>query len=109
VNEKFVQTDSLLAITFLSRFKTQSLKCIDTKGDIMLTRFIVSSYALLIEVSLWIFLLGSLIAGWSFGKFMGAVLGLIVGGVVAIMFFGAFLVLEDIRKSIRTIEQRGKM
>jgi hypothetical protein len=78
------------------------------KGVIMLTRFIVSSYAMLIEVSLWGFLFGSVIAGWIFGKFMGAILGLVVGGVVAVMLFGAFLILEDIRKSTRAIEQRNK-
>jgi len=73
----------------------------------MLTKFIVDAYAKLIEISLWLFLLGSLIAGWQFGNgFIGAVIGLVVGFVFAVMFFGAFIVLEDIRKSVKAIEKK---
>jgi hypothetical protein len=74
----------------------------------MLTRFIVGSYAMLIEVALWVSLISAFIAGWRFNGFVGAILALLLGGVLATMFFGAFLILEDIRKSIRIIEQRGK-
>jgi len=70
----------------------------------MLSKMIVSSYETLIEISLWLFFLISIVAGWKAGGFMGAVAGLIVGFVVAVMFFGAFLVLSDIRKSVRNIE-----
>ena len=74
----------------------------------MLTRLIVSSYAVLTEISLWLFLLGIVIAGWFWNEFWGAVAGLILGFVVAVMFFGAFLILEDIRKSVKAIEKQGK-
>jgi hypothetical protein len=77
------------------------------KERAMLTKLIVSAYATLIEISLWIFLLISLVAGWQFGDgFVGAIIGLIIGFVVGVMFFGAFLILEDIRKSVKAIEAR---
>lgn len=70
----------------------------------MLTKFIVSAYATLLEISLWLFLVGSLIAGWQSNGFLGAAIGLTIGFVVAVIFFGAFLILEDIRKSVKVIE-----
>lgn len=73
----------------------------------MLSKMIVSSYEMLIEISLWLFLLLALIGGWVAGNgFMGGIAGLLVGFVFAVMFFGAFLVLSDIRKSVRVIEER---
>ena len=75
----------------------------------MLSKMIVSSYEMLIEIALWLFLIGCLIAGWTFGKgVVGAIGGLLVGFVFAVMFFGAFLVLSDIRKSVRVLEARHK-
>lgn len=80
----------------------------------MLTKMIVSSYEVLIEFALWIFLLICLVAGWKIGSgffgasagFVGAIGGLAIGFVFAVMFFGAFLVLHDIRKSVRVIESK---
>ena len=73
----------------------------------MLTKFIVASYATLIEISLWLFLFIFLVSGWkSVGGFIGAIIGLVVGFVFAVMFFGAFLILEDIRKSVKAIEDK---
>ena len=74
----------------------------------MLSKLIVSSYGMLIEVSLWLFLLIALVAGWKVGDgFMGGIVGLLLGFVFGVMFFGAFLVLSDIRASVRAIEARG--
>ncbi len=71
----------------------------------MFTKLIVGAYATLIEISLWLFLIGALVAGWIFGEgIIGAIIGLVVGFVFAVMFFGAFLILEDIRKYIKVIE-----
>jgi len=72
----------------------------------MLSKLIVSSYHMLIEISLWLFLLMAVIGGWMAKGFMGGVAGLLIGFVFAVMFFGAFLVLSDIRKSVRAIEER---
>lgn len=74
----------------------------------MLSKMIVGSLESLIEVCLWIFLLFCLVAGAKMGGGTGAIVGLIVGFVFAVMFFGGFLVLLDIRKSVRTIELKHK-
>jgi len=73
----------------------------------MLTQIILSSYEVLIEITLWVFLLICLVAGWYIWEgVLGAIYGLIVGFVFAVMFFGAFLVLHDIRKSVRALEAK---
>ncbi len=79
----------------------------------MLSKIIVSSYSVFIEISLWLSLFLLVIGGWNFsnpmtgqgGGFMGAIIGLVIWFVVAIIFFGAFLILEDIRKSVKRIEE----
>jgi len=78
----------------------------DEQGDNMLSRIIVSSWAVLIEISLWLLLLAALIGGWQAGGIGGAIGGLVVAFIVGAMFLGAFLVLEDIRKSVKAIENR---
>ncbi len=75
----------------------------------MLSKIIVSAYATLIEVSLWLLLLVALVAGWGFGGFLGAIGGLIVATIFGAMVAGAFLVLEDIRKSVKAIEKSKQL
>jgi hypothetical protein len=72
----------------------------------MLSKIIVNSWSLLIEISLWLLLLSALIAGWQAGGFMGAIGGLVIAFIFGSMFLGAFIVLDDIRKSVRAIENR---
>ena len=72
----------------------------------MLSKLIVTSYALLLEVALWLILAGSFIAGWAAKGFFGAIGAFIVTFVFCVVFFGAFLVLMDIQKSVRAIESR---
>ena len=72
----------------------------------MLSQLIVSFYAKLIEISLWLLLIMSVIGGWLSSGFMGAVIGLMIAFIVGAMFMGAFLVLEDIRKSVKAVEER---
>lgn len=72
----------------------------------MLSKVIVNSYATLIEVSLWLVLISSVIGGWQAGGFFGAVAGLVFAFVFGAMFLGAFLVLEDIRKFVKAIESK---
>ena len=72
----------------------------------MLSKLIVSSYGTLIEISLWLLLLFAVIAGWQTADFMGAIIGLIGGFIFSTIFMGALLVLEDIRKNVKTIENR---
>ncbi len=72
----------------------------------MLSKIIVGAYATLIEISLWLLLLVALIGGWQTGGFMGAIGSLIGAFIFGAMFMGAFLVLEDIRKSVKAIESK---
>lgn len=72
----------------------------------MLSKLIVGSWSVLIEVSLWLLLLVGLVAGWQAGGFLGAIGGLILAFIVGSMFMGAFLVLDDIRKTVKVIESK---
>ena len=74
----------------------------------MLSKLVVKSWSVLIEISLWLLLFISLIGGWQTGGFLGAVVGLIVAFIIGSMFLGAFLVLDDIRKAVRAIESKGQ-
>ena len=73
----------------------------------MLSRIIVGAYATLIEISLWLLLFVAIIGGWKVGGFIGAIGGLISAFILGAMFIGAFLVLEDIRKSVKAIENKN--
>lgn len=78
----------------------------------MLSKMILDAYGRFIELSLWVSLFLSVWAGWSIrnpmtgegGGFIGAIVGFLIWAIVAIVFFGAFLVLADIRKTVRNIE-----
>jgi len=75
----------------------------------MLTKIIVSSYDKLVEVTLWLFLIGSVIGGSVLGNLQdhavyGGIGGLVVGFIFAVLVFGAFLILGDIRNAVRKIE-----
>ncbi len=72
----------------------------------MLSKIIVSSWSMLIEISLWLLLLVAVIGGWQAGGFMGAIAGLIGAFIIGSMFLGAFLALDDIRKAVRAIENK---
>ena len=72
----------------------------------MLSKIIVGSWSILIEISLWLILLMGLIGGWQGSGFLGAIGGLIVAFVLGSMFLGAFLVLDDIRKTVKAIEKK---
>lgn len=72
----------------------------------MLSRMIVSSYGLILEVAIWLILIGSFIGGWSFGGFGIAILSLISAFIFCVVTFGALLLLVDIQHSVKLIEQR---
>jgi len=72
----------------------------------MLSKLIVNSWSILIEISLWLLLLISLIGGWQSGGFLGAIGGLIVAFIIGSMFLGAFLALDDIRKTVKEIASK---
>ena len=75
----------------------------------MLSRIIVNSYKQFIEIALWLSLLIAIVVGWQvpstfFGGLLGVIVGIIVWFIMAVVFFGAFLVLEDIRERVKNIE-----
>ncbi|MES1942313.1 hypothetical protein T5B8_18833 [Salinisphaera sp. T5B8] len=89
----------------------------------MLTRLIVDVYAWLIEIYLWIMLVISSLAGYYYavpvlqgaglifepevgGRILGALLFALVAFLVSAIMTGPFLVLVDIRRSIRSLEAK---
>ena len=53
-------------------------------------------------------LLVGLVGGWQMGGFLGAIGGLIAAAIFGTVVFGAFLVLDDIRKKLASIESKKR-
>lgn len=79
----------------------------------MLSTLIVNSYKVLIEISLWLSLSLSIIGGFAvgshassmfYGGFLSVVVAVFVWFIFAVVVFGTFLVLEDIRQRVKNIE-----
>ena len=75
----------------------------------MISSAIVSSYKQCIEIALWLSFLVSILVGWTiftifFGSFFSMLIALASWFVIAVGFFGALLVLEDIRERVKNIE-----
>lgn len=73
----------------------------------MLSRFVVNVYTVLLEIGLWLTLVVGLIGGWAAKGFMGAIGGVIAAAIFGAVFFGAFLVLDDIRHRLKAIEVKA--
>lgn len=74
----------------------------------MLSKIVVNLYTALLEIGLWFLLIIGFIAGWQSGGFFGAIIGLVGAAIFGAVFFGAFLVLNDIRARVKAIEERDK-
>ena len=72
----------------------------------MLSKIVVKMYTVLLEIGLWLILLSGLMAGWQAKGFIGAVGGLVSAAIFGAVFFGAFLVLDDIRARVKSIEEK---
>ncbi len=72
----------------------------------MLSKLIVGAWSTLIEISLWLLLVVGFIGGWQAGGFLGAITGLVISFIIGAMFLGAFLVLDDIRKTVKAIQSK---
>jgi len=72
----------------------------------MLSKLVVNLYSTLLEVGLWLILLVGLVAGWQSGGFIGAIGGGVGAAIFGAVIFGAFLVLDDIRKKVNAIESK---
>jgi hypothetical protein len=72
----------------------------------MLSKIVVNLYSVLLEICLWLILLGGAIGGWQAKGFKGAILGIVAAAIFGVVFFGAFLVLDDIRNRVKAIESK---
>ncbi len=72
----------------------------------MLSKVIVNSYELLIEIAIWLILISSLIGGWSAAGFFAGIGALFGAFIFCALVGGAFLVLADIQKRVRNIEEK---
>ena len=87
----------------------------------MLTRMIVDLYAWIIEIALWLGLIGSAVlgflfvvpavgdAGWAIEhdlpwRIFGALISAAVAFLLGVIFVGPLVVLVDIRRSVRALE-----
>lgn len=75
----------------------------------MLSKLVVNMYTVLLEIGLWFLLLGGAFSGWQAQGIGGAIVGLIGAAIFGAVFFGAFLVLNDIRATVKAIEERQKV
>lgn len=69
----------------------------------MLSSLVVNIYAALLELGLWLLLGVGLFAGWEAKGAIGAAVGLVLAALFGAVFFGAFLVLTDIRSRVKAI------
>lgn len=72
----------------------------------ILSKIVVKVYAVLLEVALWLILITGFIGGWAAKGVFGAILGAIFAAIFGAVLFGAFLVLNDIRDAVRSIETK---
>jgi hypothetical protein len=90
----------------------------------MLTKFIIDSYQTIIEIIMWLTLAGFVIGGFVLGQnaplyyytdinigptgsaAIGAVAGFIFWTIMSAMSMGVFLILNDIRKIVKSIERQ---
>ena len=72
----------------------------------MLTKLIREMLEPLMEVILWLSLIGALIGGANINGFWGAFAGLLTWLLVSILFVGLALIIVDIRNIVRRIDGR---
>lgn len=75
-------------------------------GFFMLSRLIVQLYKIILEIMLWVFMLVAIWSGWKYNGLLGALGAAFAAALLGALFFGAFLLLGDIRLSVRRIEDR---
>jgi len=72
----------------------------------MLSKIVVNMYSVLLEIGLWLILIAGAIVGWQAKGFIGAIGGIVGAAIFGAVFFGAFLVLDDIRNRVKVIENK---
>ncbi len=73
----------------------------------MLTKLIITVFTGMLEIMLWLILIGAVVGGWmAMNGPIGAVVGLVVGFIFELGFFGVILLMIDIRNSVKSIEEK---
>lgn len=72
----------------------------------MLSKIVVNVYTGLLEIGLWLMLIAGVLGGWQEQGALGAIVGLVIAAIFGAVFFGAFLVLNDIRARVKVIEEK---
>ena len=74
----------------------------------MLTRFLANSFAGVIELLMWLFVIfGTLIgigSGTTANPIIGGIFGFICSLIIAIIFFGPIMLILDLKNSVSNIE-----
>ncbi|HLT91013.1 MAG TPA: hypothetical protein VKZ85_08735 [Woeseiaceae bacterium] len=73
----------------------------------MLSRIILASYKLFLEIAIWIVLLGATILGFKMAGFWVGIAMLLGAFVFCVAVFGGFLLIADIQTSVSEIRNRG--
>ena len=78
------------------------------------SKIIVKWLEWIVEIGIALTLIAAFIAGWNygsgfFGGLIAAVVSTVVAGVFCALVFGAFIVLMEIRTSVKSIESSRKV
>ncbi len=71
----------------------------------MLTRTIVNAYHVIIEFILWLTLIAFVSRGYYDNGFWGIVTMFFIWLILSAVFIGGFLLIHDIRESVKNIEK----
>ena len=72
----------------------------------MLSRFLIVSYDVLVEVALWLFFIAFAIAGLQAGGAMGLLGGLLAAFLISVFLVAPFMMISDLRKTVARIEKQ---
>lgn len=76
-----------------------------------LSKILVDSHGLLVEIGLWLLFVVAAISGWSAGSFVGggglfgSIVSLIGAFVIAVLFVAPAVILFDVRNRVKAIEE----
>lgn len=89
----------------IKNMESSNSKSNGTESFFALSTLIVSAHGLLIEISLWLSLLLAVAFGFYMWGVGGAVVGLILWFIFTVFLVGPLLILQDIRKFVKRIEE----
>ena len=69
----------------------------------MLSKSIIKTFHSFMELTLWLSLIGFIVAGYQIEGIGTALVGLLAWAIFAIVFCGTFLLIADIQKNVEKI------